>query len=72
MPASRKPEPDPERDWVQIRREDLGMLLAASLAVFDSLAKDHPTSRKTWQLGQAISAAERALLGDDAKARPHG
>lgn len=58
-------EPDPERAWVTIRRADLGLLLAAAYAVFDRVSKTHPTGQKTWELGQAISAAERALLGQD-------
>jgi hypothetical protein len=57
--------PDPERDWVTIRREHLGMLLSASLAVLEALVRDHPQHVRTWQLAQAVSAAERALLGDE-------
>jgi hypothetical protein len=63
-PSQMVAETDPERTWVQIRRQDLSLLLALGLAVFDKLAKTHPTSRRTWELGQAISAAERLLLGD--------
>jgi hypothetical protein len=63
-------EMDAERVWAQIRRADLGVLLAASLAVFERLAKSHPTARRTWELGQAISAAERALLSTEPPGRP--
>jgi hypothetical protein len=56
--------PDPERDWVMIEREHLGLLLAASLAVLQQLMRDRPEHARTWQLAQAVSAAERALLGD--------
>lgn len=63
-------EPDPERLWVQIRRQDLGVLLAVAMAAFDRLGKTHPTARRTWELGQAISAAEQALLSMDTPESP--
>lgn len=61
---------DPEREWVTIEREHLGVLLAASLAVLDHLAVDHPNARQTWQLAVAVGAAERALLDAPSPERP--
>jgi hypothetical protein len=55
---------DPERDWVTLRREHVGMLLAAALAVLGHLVADHPNADATFKLATAVSAAERVLLGD--------
>jgi hypothetical protein len=52
---------DPERDWVQIRREHLGYLLAAGHAVLERLTRTNPKARRLWELAQAVEAAEQAL-----------
>ena len=57
--------PDPERDDVVIRREHLGTLYAAGLAVLPFLTRDHPSSERTFALARAVSAAEEALMGAD-------
>ena len=56
-------------ELVSLKRKDVGLLLAAALALLERLQKTHPTSARVWDLGQACTAAEAALLGE-AEQRP--
>lgn len=52
-------------ELVCLKRKDVGLLLAAALALLERLQRTHPTSARVWDLGQACTAAEAALLGED-------
>ena len=55
-------ESDPERDRVEIRRHELGVLLAVAYAMLDRAMRRHPLPPRTWEVALAIEEAERALL----------
>ena len=58
-------------ELVSLKRKDVGLLLAAALAILERLQRTHPTSARVWDLGQACTAAESALLGEGST-RPNG